>query len=199
MSGGYRDSIGDGWRGVVATAKREPLFALKAARSVAQARWSLRQATSVGPRVRVRGRPYVRNHGTLHVGDRVQIVSTNARTELMVAPGGVLEIGERSLVNYGCSISAYQVIRIGEGCNIGTHVMMMDNEFHSIDPDHRNEVPESRPIELADNVWIGGRSIVMPGVTIGYGSVIGAGSVVTKDVPPRTVAAGVPARNLREI
>lgn len=195
----YRTSVGAGWQRALQGAFADPRFAARAGARMARAKWSLRQATSVGSRVRVKGAPRIENKGRLEVASRVRIVSTVAQTELVVGRDGLLEIGESTFINYGCSISASGEVRIGAECNIGTHVMIMDNEFHSIEPERRNEIPESRPIELADNVWIGGRSIVLGGVSIGYGSVIGAGSVVTKDVPDRSIAVGVPARVIREI
>jgi maltose O-acetyltransferase len=68
-----------------------------------------------------------------------------------------------------------------------------------MEPERRNEMPASAPIVLEENVWIGIRAIVLRGVTIGQGSVIGAGSVVVNDVPPRSLAAGVPARVIRTL
>jgi maltose O-acetyltransferase len=167
---------------------------------VAQARWSLRDAEVLGAKVRVRGRPRVANYGgRLLVGARVQIVSTVATTELVVYQGGILDIGERAFINYGCSIAATLRVEIGARCSIGTHVMMMDNDFHRIEPDRRDEMPDSAPIVLGENVWVGGRVIVLNGVTIGRDSVIGAGSVVSSDIPPRSVAAGVPAKVIRAL
>ncbi len=132
--------------------------------------------------------------GSLIVEDRVRLVSTVAVTELVATEGGTLEIGEGTYINYGCSISASQLVRIGPHCTIGTYVIMMDNDFHRREPERRNERPESRPIILEENVWLGARAIVLRGVTVGAGSVIGAGSVVTRDIPPRSVAVGLPAR-----
>jgi maltose O-acetyltransferase len=77
--------------------------------------------------------------------------------------------------------------------------MLMDNAFHRLEPERRNEVPPSAPIVIGNNVWLGARTIVLPGVTIGHDSVIGAGSVVTRDVPPRTLSAGVPARPIKNL
>jgi maltose O-acetyltransferase len=75
----------------------------------------------------------------------------------------------------------------------------MDNDFHCLEPERRLERPKSRPIVIGDNVWIGARVIVLGGVTIGDDSCIGAGSLVIDDVPPRTLAAGVPARVIRDL
>lgn len=168
-------------------------------RAVLQAHWSFRNATQLQAKVRVWGRPSVHNSGTMIVQQRVRIFSTNAVTELVAQDGGLLEIGESTFINYGCSIAASQLVRIGPYCNIGTHVIMMDNDFHRIEPERRNERPESAPIVLEENVWLGARVIVLGGVTIGQGSVVGAGSVVTRDIPPRTVAVGMPAKVIRNI
>jgi acetyltransferase-like isoleucine patch superfamily enzyme len=168
-------------------------------RSVVAARWYLRRADSVGTRVRVRGRPMVTNNGRMVVGQRVQLISTAARLELVSRAGGLLEIGDRTLVNYGGSIAAAELVRIGPRCLIGPHVLIMDNDFHRIEPERRLEWPESRPIIIGENVWIGARVVVLAGVTIGDDSCIGAGSIVTEDIPPRVFAAGVPARVIRHL
>lgn len=169
------------------------------AHAVLRARWQLRRASSLGPRVRLWGRAAVSNYGTMRVGDRARLVGTIVPLELFAGAGATLEIGERSFVNYGCSIAASQLVRIGPRCNIGTYVIMMDNDFHRIEPERRDERPESAPIILEENVWLGARVTVLRGVTIGAGSVVAAGSVVVKDIPPRSLAAGVPARVIRSI
>ena len=169
------------------------------ARAVAAARWYLRHADVVGPRVRVRGRPVVKNWGRMVIGDRTQLVSTIATLELVTMKGGTLEIGPRTLLNYGGSIAAHERVTIGERCLIGTHAIIIDNDFHRIEPERRLEPPESRPITIEDNVWLGARVIVLGGVTIGADSCIGAGSVVIEDVPPRSLVVGVPARVIRKL
>ncbi len=167
--------------------------------AVVAARWHLRKASSVGERVRLHGRPSIRNEGTMVIGARVQLVSTMARLELVTLPGGTIEVGERTLINYGGSIAAAELVRIGSRCLIGTHAIIMDNDFHRVEPERRLEWPSSKPIIIEDNVWLGARVIVLAGVTIGEGSCIAAGSVVTRDVPPRTLVAGMPGRVIREL
>ena len=98
--------------------------------AVINARWSLRHADHVGTRVRLRGRPAVTNRGRMVIGERVQLVSTIATLELVSDPGGLLEIGERTLVNFGCSLVATELVRIGAHCHIGPYTMMLDNDFH---------------------------------------------------------------------
>jgi len=168
-------------------------------RAMLRARWLLRHATSVGERVRVWGRPVIRNSGSVIIGDRSYLISSTIPIQLTAEHGGKLEIGARTGINYGCSILATGLIRIGRGSKIGMHVIMMDNDYHHIDPVRRGIRPAARPIILEENVWIGARAIVLGGVTIGSGSVIGAGSVVTRDVPPLSVAAGQPARVIKSI
>lgn len=161
--------------------------------AVLRAYWYFRTANQVGRKARIWGQPSIRNHGTLRIGERVRVISTIATTELVTEAGGVLEIGDGAFINYGCSIAATQLVHIGPRCNLGTYVIMMDNDFHRLEPEQRNEYPESAPIVLEENVWLGARVIVLRGVTIG------AGSVVTKDIPPRVVAAGVPAKVIRQL
>jgi maltose O-acetyltransferase len=167
--------------------------------AVLRARYYLRQATSVGPKVRLWGRPSIHNAGRIIIGDRARLVSTIATLELVAGRDGTVEIGEGAFINYGCSIAASQLVRIGPHCSIGTYVIMMDNDFHRLEPERRNERPESLPIILEENVWLGARVIVLRGVTIGAGSAIGAGSVVTRDIPPRSLAVGVPAKVIRTL
>jgi acetyltransferase-like isoleucine patch superfamily enzyme len=168
-------------------------------RAVIAAKWYLRHADEVGVRVRLRGRPRIVNEGHMLIGERVQLVSTVATLELVADVGGTLEVGERTLINYGTSIYAGSLVHIGAHCHIGTHTIMMDNDFHRLEPERRLERPQSRPIVIEDNVWLGGRVIVLPGVTIGEGSAIGAGSVVTRDIPARSLAVGSPARVIRSL
>lgn len=167
--------------------------------AVLRARWYLRGATRLGTRARVWGRPAVSNWGELVIGERLRLMATIATTELVAGQGGRLEIGHGVFINYGCSIAANQLIHIGDNCSLGPYCVLMDNDFHRLEPERRNERPDSAPIVLEENVWLGVRVIVLKGATIGAGSVIGAGSLVTKDVPPRCLAAGMPAKVLRHL
>jgi acetyltransferase-like isoleucine patch superfamily enzyme len=160
------------------------------------ARWHLRTADSIGRRVTLRGHPAVSNEGRLTIGDRVRLVSTVATMELVTLPGGHLEIGNNVFVNYGSSLVASKHVLIGDNCLIGTHVMVMDCDFHRLEDKEWDTT--GVPIILGHKVWLGNRSIVLKGVTIGHDAVVAAGAVVTRDVPPRTLVAGVPARVIRE-
>lgn len=167
--------------------------------ALVRARWYFRNAERLGGRVRVFGDPKVVNNGTLRIGDNVRLCSEPVRTELGIDTGATMEIGSHTFINYGSSIGATLRVVIGSHCNIGSHVIIMDNDFHRLEPERRNERPESAPVILEDNVWLGVRAVVLRGVTIGAGSVIAAGSVVVKDVPPRCLAGGVPAKVIREL
>lgn len=148
--------------------------------------------------VRLRGRARVENNGGhIAVGDRVLIDGRTVLVELVAHRGGRLSIGASTFINYGVSISAHESVEIGRGCLIGNYTLIMDNDYHDM-RDHL--LPgASAPIVLEDRVWLGARVTVLKGVRIGENSVIGAGSVVTKDIPAGVFAAGMPARVIREL
>jgi acetyltransferase-like isoleucine patch superfamily enzyme len=153
-----------------------------------------------GPFVRIMsGRPVLRiaPGGHIIIGERVRIMSDITRVELGAGPGARLVIGARSFLNYGCSLGAMQLIQIGERCLIGNYVNVIDNSFHDLE--QRDRMPASKPVIIEDDVWLGTRAIVLPGVHIGCGAVVGASSVVTQDVPAWTVVAGNPARVVRQL
>lgn len=161
------------------------------------ARIQLRHADRIGSRVRVVGRAKVVNQGRMTIGDRVRLDSTVAKLELVSLFGGHLEIGRNVFINYGTSIVSGSHVKIGDDCLIGTHVMVMDCDFHRVDD--KGWDTSGKPIVLETGVWLGNRSIVLKGVTVGEGAVVAAGSVVTKDVAPHTVVAGNPARVVRRL
>lgn len=161
------------------------------------ARLYLRKCQYVGRYARAIGRPLVMNAGHMRIGDRVIIQSTTVRCELVAYPNALLEIGDRTWVGYGCSFAAHESIKIGSDCQFGPYTNVLDNTYHDVVNHHQK--PPSRPVTIGDNVWVGTRAIILPGVSIGDGAVVGAGSVVTRDVPPRTVVAGNPARVLRTL
>ncbi len=167
--------------------------------AVLRARWYLRRATRLGSRTRLWGRPWIRNQGQLIIADRVRLVSTVAKLELATGPIGRLEIGSRTYINYGSSIGAIHSVIIGPDCTIGTYVIIIDDDYHRLEPERRQEMPPPCPVTIEENVWLGARVIVLPGVTIGAGSVVGAGGVVTDSIPPRSLAVGVPARVIRSL
>ena len=108
-------------------------------------------------------------------------------------------IGEKTFINHGAYLMDCAKITIGKRCFIGPDCAFY-TAVHPLASDERNlGLEKALPITIDDDVWLGGKVIVLPDVKIGSGSVIGAGSVVTKDVPPGVVAAGNPCRVLRKI
>lgn len=113
--------------------------------------------------------------------------------------GSHIAVGAGTFVNYNCVMLDVTPIEIGADCQIASNVQLL-TATHPIDPEPRRAGLEcGRPITIGDNVWLAGGVIVCPGVTIGDHSVVGAGAVVTRDVPAGVVVAGNPARVLREV
>lgn len=110
-----------------------------------------------------------------------------------------IEIGENFYCNYNCTILDVNKVVFGNNVFIGPNCSFY-TALHPLDAGERNEGLEyAKPITIGDNVWFGGSVTVLPGVTIGSNSVIGAGSVVTKDIPEGVVAVGNPCKVIREI
>jgi len=112
---------------------------------------------------------------------------------------GAISIGDRTFIHVDVVMLDVMPIVIGAACQIAPRVQLL-TATHPVDPDARRRGWEyGRPIAIADNVWLGGGVIVCPGVSIGEDTVVGAGAVVTRNLPAGVVAAGTPARVLREI
>lgn len=112
--------------------------------------------------------------------------------------GGQTRFGRRSFANFGLVVLDVAPVSIGDDVQIGPNVQLL-TATHPLDADLRRDKWESaEPISIGDNVWLGGGVIVCPGVTIGANTVVGAGSVVTRDLPPDVVSVGNPARALRD-
>ncbi len=113
--------------------------------------------------------------------------------------GTNIEVGKNFFANYNCTILDVAKVRIGDNCQLAPNVAIY-TAGHPVHPVSRNSGYEyGKEITIGDNVWIGGNAVICPGVHIGNNVVIGAGSVVTKDVPDWVIAAGNPCRVLRKI
>ncbi|GIG34692.1 sugar O-acetyltransferase [Cellulomonas pakistanensis] len=120
------------------------------------------------------------------------------RPPLHVDYGKHIHVGARTFVNFNLTALDVATIHIGDDCMIGPNVQLL-TPTHPVEPQRRKDKVEgAKPIVIGDNVWLGGGVVVCPGVTIGENSVIGAGSVVTRDIPANVVAVGNPARVVRE-
>ncbi len=110
-----------------------------------------------------------------------------------------ISVGDRFYANFDCVMLDGGGITIGDRVLLGPRVGIYTTN-HALDPAERAAgACAARPVVIGDDVWIGGGVTINPGVTIGDGAVIGSGSVVTRDIPARTIAAGVPARIIRQI
>jgi maltose O-acetyltransferase len=110
-----------------------------------------------------------------------------------------ITVGARVFSNFGLVALDVATIRIGDDVQIGPNVQLL-TATHPVDADLRRAKWESgAPITIGDNVWLGGGAIVLPGVGIGDDTVVGAGAVVTRDLPARVVAVGNPARVVRSL
>lgn len=122
----------------------------------------------------------------LHNGVKLSAWGNENHSEIII--GSNTAIGDRTEIHAG------QRIEIGSGCNIAWNVCIMDRDYHKFN----TPTEEFKPVKIEDNVWIGCNCIILKGVTVGEGAVIAAGSVVTKDVPPKTLVGGNPAKVLKE-
>jgi acetyltransferase-like isoleucine patch superfamily enzyme len=164
---------------------------------IVNAQLRLRGKARVPFSVRVRGRVQLSGCGEVVLGEGVSFNGTIVPIELVTYTSGWIEIGNHSFINYGSSIAARASVKIGSHCHLGHYTFVMDNDQHDVV--RHTELPKSDPVIIEDYVWIGSKAVVLPGVRIGSRAVIGAGSIVTKDIPPRCVAAGNPARVLRHL
>jgi acetyltransferase-like isoleucine patch superfamily enzyme len=148
---------------------------------------------------------FVQGQGELIVGDNVTIdgkcdISFAAR----YTERPTLIIGNDTFISHFTTFTVGDRITVGNHCQIASNVTILDAPGHPLDPVARREgqpAPRDqvRPVTIEDNVWIGQRAIILPGVTIGQGSVVSAGAVVMTSVPPNVLVAGNPARQIRTI
>lgn len=158
----------------------------------------------------IHGYLYLRNHGKLILGSDLRLNSSlksspiggDGKIKIVVRRDGELIVGSRVGIS-GASIYCVNKITIGDDVFIGGDVRIYDNDFHSKDPKIRtsgndNDI-QSKPVRLDDFVFIGAGSIILKGCHIGKNSIVGAGSVVSKNIPPNEIWAGNPAKFLRNL
>lgn len=170
------------------------------------------QGVELGSGVRFYGMPIVRmaKGSRIVIGDRTVLCSDSRFTALGVNHPvvlGTLYPGAEIVIGHDCgmsggSICAAMRVELGNECLVGANVTIADTDFHAIEPNGRrfNNNPKkigAAPIKISNNVFIGTGSVLLKGVHIGKNSIIGAGTVVSKDIASDVVAAGVPARILK--
>ena len=136
----------------------------------------------------------------LSVADGARLIVNNkeqvyAGTYISVNKGATLEMGGGGYINYDCNIDCFEHITIGKGTYISKQVFIRDSDNHDIEYDGYQK---SAPIKIGEHCWIGMRSTILKGVTIGDGAIVAAGSLVNKDVPAHSIVAGVPAKVVKE-
>jgi serine acetyltransferase len=135
-----------------------------------------------------------RKGGTIVLADRVEL-----EYDVNIECSGDLSIGEHTFIGHGTTIGCSGRVQVGKSCLIGEYVSIRDNDhaFDNLTLPIRLQGSRVAPVTIEDNVWIGAKVTVVAGVRIGQDSVIGANAVVTHDIPPGSVAVGVPARVIR--
>lgn len=123
-------------------------------------------------------------------------VTLHRGTNIVLHDGAHLSIGNQTYLN-GASVDCSQEVTIGEYCAIAEGVKIMDNSFHPITKNGITK-PSIAPVRIGNKVWIATNAIILPGVAIGDGAIVAAGAVVNKNVPARSIVAGVPAKVVKE-
>jgi len=146
--------------------------------------------------MRITGNIIVSGGGNITCGNDLLIRSEKfIPVKIHVAANAKLSMGSKVFLNNRVHISCSEKIEIGTHVDIADECLIIDNDFHGVG----DNPPKKAPIVIEDNVWLATRVIVLKGVTIGKGSVIAAGSIVLKSIPPNSFAAGVPAKVIRSI
>jgi acetyltransferase-like isoleucine patch superfamily enzyme len=167
---------------------------LKFIAQLMRAHGALRDCDAVGASARVAGRLRVENRGSIVIGDHLNVNSSWLPIELITGSAGRIQIGDDVLINFGTVVAAGSRVSIGSGTMIGPHCIISDVDIPEALLD---SMPVAAlPIDIGKGVWLAGRVTLRPGVKIGDGAVIVAGSIVETDVPPHYLASGIPARSL---
>lgn len=174
-------------------------FARKSLRFVtatARSRYLFRDAARLGVGVRVIGlAPKVQDRGgKFLIGDDVIFDAKLTPIFVELEQDAVLEIGNGTYVNDGVWFGCTGKITIGERVLIGPGVRVFDNSYHGLY--QRRVMPAPQPVTIEDDAWIATNSLILAGVTIGRGAIVGANSVVSKDVPAYCIVVGNPARQI---
>lgn len=144
----------------------------------------------------IRGKVKFHIRGDAVFGERFTALGDPAAVRISVQDGARLTVGDHVAMNCGVSIDVWHEVRIGSKVMIAPNVSILDDNRHELEP---GAPLSDGPIVVGDNVWIAGNVTVLSGVTIGSGSVIAGHSVVTRDIPPNSLAGGSPARVIKSL
>jgi acetyltransferase-like isoleucine patch superfamily enzyme len=175
-------------------------------------RISLKRSVEVAGGLVITGKPIIdiAKDSHLYIGKKVTLNSRNRGYHINMhspvklfadKPGATITIGDNTRI-HGTCIHAYNSISIGKNCLIAANCQIIDGNGHDLSfmnvSNRVNTHGGSKPVTLEDSVWLGANTIILPGVTVGMGSVIAANSLVTKDIPSMVLAGGNPAVVLKQ-
>ena len=151
-----------------------------------------RKFQTVGKGLYIVGRPLIHGKGKILAGTNLYLNSLSCRIEIFAGENAEIRLGNNVIINQGVDIGALQRIEIGDETMIGDQTTVFDSDFHGIDG---NPIKTS-PVIIGKHVWICAKVIILKGVSIGDNSIVGAGSVVTKDIENNTIVVGNPAKKI---
>jgi maltose O-acetyltransferase len=157
----------------------------------------LRSLSSVGANARTIGRPRIENHGRIVIGRNFNLISEFSPAELFTSDSGTIEIGNDVFINYGTSIRASALVKIGADVTIGPYCILDDLEVPPSAYRAGSEPP--RAITIGAGSWLAGRVVLRPGCTLGAHVVVAAGSIVSGDFPDNVLIGGIPARIIKSL
>lgn len=144
----------------------------------------------------VSGPCVIHGGGRFAIGKNVSLRATpRLPIELYCAPGATLTLQDNCFLNQGTHIACMREVTIGQHCLIADQALIMDTDFHAVG----GEPTRTAPVIVERGAWVGARAIILKGVTIGERAIIGAGAVVARSIPARSVAVGNPAKVIRSI
>jgi len=152
--------------------------------------------------IRLEGLQHISIGTHTYIAPNMQLTAWDMHNDMTFTPD--ITIGNHCTIRENCHITAINSIHIGDNLLTGTNVLITDNSHGKATHEQMALPPTQRPlyskgpVVIGNNVWLGNNVCVMPGVTIGDGAIIGANSVVTHDIPAYSVAAGIPARVVKQ-
>ena len=151
-----------------------------------------RKFSSVAPGLSIGGKPLIYGQGKILAGRNLHLTSIPFPIEIFAGENALIKIGDDVGIGTGVVIAALQRIEIGNHTLISDQTTIYDSDWHGID----GNPAKPSPVIIGSHVWIGVKSIILKGVNIGEGAIVGAGSVVTKDVSANTIVGGNPPRKI---
>jgi acetyltransferase-like isoleucine patch superfamily enzyme len=183
--------------------RRHMTWAISEKLSVAFYRYPVMRmlCVSIGERLRMEQVPKILGNPKIYIGNDVYLSGLLRVLAGRIFPDPEIRIGNRTFIGDGCTLSVARSIEIGDDVLIAAGCSILDFSNHPVDPERRVaglqvNPEEVRPVRIGNRAWLGQRATVLPGVTIGDDAVVGAATVVTKDVPPGSICVGNPGRIL---